>query len=754
MTKAVKTSLLVLLLCGGSISQAQAQGGLDDAASAEAVRRQANTIALRRTIDEARLAKSRGELALAIQKYEAAWTLAQGLLNVESERQQIVSELVPIRLELAREAKSRGDLAEADTQIRNALRLDPTNDEARKAKVENDQRVLEQRGQKPSGAVVGRTEEFRNERLATSTLVQDARFLIEMGRLDEAELKLKQAVKNDPEHRAAFYYLSLIKEQRYAQEARKREISVKDAFVDVERSWNAPIGRELLPSPNPFATTNMVHTSPARQALYRKLESLRIDDFPLPSDVDLVEVLKELGGEIRKRDPNGRGVNMIISQAADRPSQIAAAGAIDPLTGLPVQQQAAADIDVEKFKIKFDPPIRDVTLGQFLDAIVMVAKPPEGAPSTAGLKYSVEDYAIVFSQRVQEPEQFFSRTYRVNPNTFKQGLEGVLYSANPFQGLVQSTGGAGGGGGGGIGGGGGGQQGQNGQGGGPGGFFSFGGGGQQGGIGGGGGGGGQQGQGGTGISFVTTVTNLSTVQSEVRAFFTAAGVDFPTNNVAVGGGGIPAQFGVAGPGQPQQRALFFNDRTGVLMIRATLRDLDIIENAIHALNVSPPQVSIEAKFAEFSQSDDKGLGFDWFLGNTRLNDGKLALQGGTAPTLNGVRTPANLGGRFPQSGNTPTTGFSRFATDQNLTSGFGNNSRTIPTVGTLTGILTEPQFRVAIRAIENRSGVDLLSAPNVTTISGRQARISAEETRTIIVGLQVQGLGGGGGGVTAVGATP
>src|SRR5688572_336641 len=109
MIKAVKTSLLVLLLCGGSISQAQAQGGLDDAASAEAVRRQANTIALRRTIDEARLARSRGELPLAIQKYEAAWTLAQGLLNVESERKQIAAELLPIRLALAKEAQSRGD---------------------------------------------------------------------------------------------------------------------------------------------------------------------------------------------------------------------------------------------------------------------------------------------------------------------------------------------------------------------------------------------------------------------------------------------------------------------------------------------------------------------------------------------------------------------------------------------------------------------------------------------------------------------
>jgi type II secretory pathway component GspD/PulD (secretin) len=91
--------------------------------------------------------------------------------------------------------------------------------------------------------------------------------------------------------------------------------------------------------------------------------------------------------------------------------------------------------------------------------------------------------------------------------------------------------------------------------------------------------------------------------------------------------------------------------------------------------------------------------------------------------------------------------------DQNVTGGFTSLAQGIPTLGTLTGILTEPQFRVAIKAIENRGGVDLLSAPNVTTLSGRQARISVEETRTIIVGLQVQGLGNGGG-IGAVGATP
>src|SRR3954468_8331993 len=185
MIKAVKTSLILLLLCGGSI-QAHAQAGLDDAASAEAVRRQAARIQLRRTIDEARLARSRGEIPMAVQKYEAAWTTAQGLLNVDAERNEIKGELIPIRLELARQEQSRGNLGEADTQIKNALRLDPTNDAARKAKGENDERIDAERGKVASEKVTSRTDEFQNERIGTSTMVQGARFLIEMGRLDEA----------------------------------------------------------------------------------------------------------------------------------------------------------------------------------------------------------------------------------------------------------------------------------------------------------------------------------------------------------------------------------------------------------------------------------------------------------------------------------------------------------------------------------------------------------------------------------------
>ena len=62
---------------------------------------------------------------------------------------------------------------------------------------------------------------------------------------------------------------------------------------------------------------------------------------------------------------------------------------------------------------------------------------------------------------------------------------------------------------------------------------------------------------------------------------------------------------------------------------------------------------------------------------------------------------------------------------------------------TFTGILTDPQFRVVIRALEQRQGVDLLSAPKITTLSGRQAQIKIVDVRYIVIGLDTSQTGGG-----------
>ena len=255
----------------------------------------------------------------------------------------------------------------------------------------------------------------------------------------------------------------------------------------------------------------------------------------------------------------------------------------------------------------------------------------------------------------------------------------------------------------------------------------------QGGGGIGGGGLGQQGAGGIGgggLKFVTSTNNTMDVSRAAMNYFEGLGVDLNP---------------IANPG----KSLFFNDRQGMLLVRATLQDLDIIEAAIQILNIVPPQVNIKSKFVEVNQDDTKALGFDWYLGNVLMNNGTIGGQGGTAPSFNGTPTAANPIGTFP--GNpfaaTPTT-TAPSGTDQLLTGGLRNPSTTL---FTLTGILTDPQFRVAIKALQQRSGAELLAEPQVTTQSGRQAQMKATDIQAVITAYgfsQNTAVGGTTGGTT------
>jgi type II secretory pathway component GspD/PulD (secretin) len=204
-------------------------------------------------------------------------------------------------------------------------------------------------------------------------------------------------------------------------------------------------------------------------------------------------------------------------------------------------------------------------------------------------------------------------------------------------------------------------------------------------------------------------------------------------------------FNVMGVNLNAPKAVFFNDRLGLLFVKATESDLDTIERAIETLNQLSPQVHIKARFIEVQQNDSTALGFDWYLGQF---GGSVVAQGGTSPSLNtGSATAANPVGAFP--GTSAATTIAPATTDQLITSGLQN---TAPTIGTITGILTNPNFQVAIHALEQRSGVETLAEPEVTTTSGRQTQMRATSILTIVTGVNFQQ---GTGGTTGIGgATP
>ena len=726
------TLCCVLVVALNITSLAQAQQAPPDAAQAairESLAREAAKIELRQRLADAQAAQAKADYYAAARLYDEAVVLAKrAQTGVDLEFRQVLDGMTATRLVLAEQAQRRGEFDQADRHIAIVLNDDPKNEAALAFRAQNAKLHAEMAGRMPSQETIARVPELQRDLANAGTLVHDGKLLFEMGKLDASEAKLQQALAIDPGNTAANKYLNIIREQRHIQANARREEWSKQTLLEVDKAWNAPVKRELLPQPNPYARTNLVHTGPGRQAIYSKLERIRLDNVSYDG-LPLSEVVKSLAEEAKRRDPERRGINIIVSGNVDMPAPPPAP--IDPATGLPVAGAAAGvaePIDLATTTIRIVPPLTDITLGQALDAIAKVADRP--------LKYSIEEYAIVFSPKSVETPTLHTRWFKVDPNTFLQGLAGVVGFDFGVAGGGQ---GGGGGGGGGRGGGGGGRGGGGGGGGGQGGeqalgaeyigvrLGRF--------IGGQGGQGQQQQQQPTqpgqialnqfGVRNLTLETLTQDYITIIRQFFLAAGVD------------------LAPP-----KAIFWNDRLGMLMVRGTLQDLDIIEQAVQVMNMAPPQITIEAKFAEVSQEDIKALGFDWFLGNTLISDGRMGLQGGTAPTFSGRPSTANPIGAFP----TPGVPIPPQATDGLLTTGLrqiagGVANRSdigMPDVMTLSGILTDPQFRLIVRALEQRQGIDLLSAPKVTTLSGRQTQIKTVQVRTIATDVEIEQTGGGG----------
>src|SRR5204863_7462498 len=189
-------------------------------------------------------------------------------------------------------------------------------------------------------------------------------------------------------------------------------------------------------------------------------------------------------------------------------------------------------------------------------------------------------------------------------------------------------------------------------------------------------------------------------------------------------------MGVAFP--PGANATFW-PHSGTLIVHKTQDNLDFVDALVDQANVSQPkQVSIESKFIEINQNNLKELGFDWLLGPFSLN-GKVFGSGGTAGNqapLAGQTFPFNDANGNPIGQNPVTNGnrsgnfaISANALDALLMPGLGQAAGVAPGIFGLAGVFTNPQFQVVIRALNQKKGIDLLSAPRVTTKSGQRAII-------------------------------
>ena len=218
------------------------------------------------------------------------------------------------------------------------------------------------------------------------------------------------------------------------------------------------------------------------------------------------------------------------------------------------------------------------------------------------------------------------------------------------------------------------------------------------------------GGGGAGAEFESTAG-----QSTAKNFLESQGVQFPS--------GASANF------------LASSSR---LIVRNSQENLDLVDALVESsTGAVPSQVEIESKFVEISQNNLKELGFDWLLGQFGFGDTGIFGSGGTSGNqFNSTATApggtANYPFLYPGSsvpvGVNPFTAGNRSgetAITGNALDGLLFGSPVGPAAGVLAlaGIFTNPQFQVVLRALNQKKGIDVLSAPKVTTKSGSSATV-------------------------------
>lgn len=183
-----------------------------------------------------------------------------------------------------------------------------------------------------------------------------------------------------------------------------------------------------------------------------------------------------------------------------------------------------------------------------------------------------------------------------------------------------------------------------------------------------------------------------------------------------------------------------------LLVKNTQSNLDLIDSLVEVSLATPPsQVEIEARFLEVSQKNLEELGFDWLMGAFQLPGGSGVNTGGG--TVGNRQGQANAGNYpFVNPANGLPAGAMNVDPAGNITAGnvtagnrtgsaaitanaldallFGSPAGPAAGVLALSGIFTNPQFQVVLRAINQQKGVDLVSAPKVTVTSGKKATIN------------------------------
>jgi len=534
-------------------------------------------------------------------------------------------------------------------------------------------------------------------------LLTDADGYYQSGRYDLAFKRYDQVLALDPYNTAARRGQERINDTKYKYGEEAYNETRSRQLWQVEKGWEEPVrryGQAVGPVTDAFARNT---SGTAR--ITSKLNTIIIPHIEF-RDASIREAIDFLRQQAVENDPapeGKKGVDIVLrltplGQVAPPPVPVAPAAApgaaASPAAAAPPAGAAAPGTTPVTARPIVTRPVVAGAATSSAEARITVTlnQIPLGealryVANQVGLKVKVEPYAVAIIPMTEQSDDLITKEYRVPPDFIGTALSGSSLLQRGAYTKAAGTAPAG--------------------------------------------------SGGTGKDTQESTGGQQLVNREgAREFLESQGVPFPP--------GASANF------LPQSSRL---------IVRNTQDNLDLIDALVEQMNLAiPKQIEIESKFIEITQNNLKELGFDWLLGPFSIN-GKVFGSGGTS----GTGTPTNSA-NFPfvdpvtgnPIGQNPVTAGNRSgnvsisanALDALLFPSLGT-SAVAPGIFGLAGVFTDPQFQVVIRALNQKKGVDLLSAPKVTTKSGQRAVIEVvREFRypTTFTPPQVPSITGGGSG--------
>jgi general secretion pathway protein D len=513
-------------------------------------------------------------------------------------------------------------------------------------------------------------------------LLTEADGYYQSGRYDLAFKRYDQVLNLDPYNTAARRGQEKINNTKYKygeeayNETRSREL------WKVEKGWEEPVrkyGQTVGAVVNAFA-----RDASGTARITNKLNTIIIPrvEFRDASIREAIDFLREQAAENDPSPEGKKGVDIVLrmtplGQVAPPPVPVqpavappaaaaapagAPAGGTTPVTAAPiVARPVVAAGATSPAEARITITLNQIPLGEALRYIA----------AQAGLKVKVEPYAVSVIPISEQSNDLITKEYRVPPDFISTSLTGVSLLQKGAYTKAEGTAPA-------------------------------------------------AAPAGTGKDTQESTGGRQLVNREgAKDFLESQGVAFPP--------GASANF------LPQSSRL---------IVRNTQDNLDLVDAIVEQLNLAvPKQVEIESKFVEITQNNLKELGFDWLLGPFNIGNHKVFGSGGTSGTGTAV-SPANFpfnnngipvggpgttipndgtgGGQVTAGNRSGTFGISANALDALL---FPGATGMAPGIFGLAGVFTDPQFQVVIHALNQKKGVDLLSAPKVTTKSGQRAVI-------------------------------